>query len=139
MKKILTCLMAAVVLIMSLPITALAATNFNPQISTGYYPDTIPRSIPKAYTCHLGGTSEEITAEITYGTDNKAIGFDIWITYTDALDPGTAVIHDAPSGNLDVEVTYRLTQAAINAGSHIDSALASYFIMTHSVAVLEVP
>ena len=39
MKKILTCLMAAVVLIMSLPITALAdSTPFTTQEADGYFP-----------------------------------------------------------------------------------------------------
>lgn len=139
MKKILTCLMAAVVLIMSLPITALAATNFNPQISTGYYPDTIPRSIPKAYTCHLGGTSEEISAEITYGTPDKAIRIDIGLFYYDAYTQSYPTTFDSTNGESDLEVIYGFLPDDINAGSRYISAAAEYYIMSHQVASLSLP
>lgn len=131
-KKYLAGLLVAILLVTALPSTALAATNFTPQYASGHYPST--NSPSTYYSCYLGGTSQKISADVSYGNSSKTVcvsatakklvvGTTTFYYSTDSCtDLGTAGVEISTPGSTVIIV----------------SATAEYKIMGHKVADLAI-
>ncbi|MBQ7145783.1 MAG: hypothetical protein IJR95_03340 [Lachnospiraceae bacterium] len=130
-KKLLASILAVILIITALPGTALAASNFTPKWASGYYP-TGGNTPLKYYSCYLGGNSNSITADMSYGDSSKTLRVDMTAHFYafNTLIP----MHNYNTGFGTAIVNFTL----IN-DYYFTSAMSYYRIRTNLIANLMIP
>ena len=133
-RKAMVGLFAAVLLVASMPASALSP-NLITKLATGYYPSG-PQTSEKYYECYLGGPRTSALAQLVYGSENYAlyIAVDVWY-----YDPFSGSMENDTDDQIDYgtnSYNYTFTSSEKAAGAYVEDIEATYKIGPAQMAVL---
>ncbi len=131
-------LLAVCIATVHLAMPVKAATAFTTQQITGYYPDVLPYSPIREYTCRLGGTDQSMFADMSFG--NSAVNISLsGVFYVVNPNTGSTVSYLAnASGSSSIGKSHSIPDITYAEGWRYVSGMSDYYIRANIIASLSV-